>query len=648
MGLRARQFVTRFFDRGPDFAELWTKIGRSQIATNFFNRIHDIVELWTRLSKSQLATASLDRVLDFAGHWTKVGRSHNALLTILGLAAIFSVFLLHALFVPGSQTLFHLPGTARLRTEHPVEGLVLNAERDFNTTRKRQSGSLAEAVKEYKHRYGLAPPPHFDAWYDFATERNVRLIDEYDGIYHGLLPFWGLEPSVIRERTRKVLGREGSFLMGVSIRNSHVRAIGRGQGDFQFNGTIKMIEKYARWLPDMDLAFNVHDEPRVLVPHEDLEVLLKIARKNIASVRPTSNFSSISPSDLGSGGSYRPAVDTYFADLTHQLSWTHTRLSCPPTSPARSLVPNTPDDIIAYSTDSLGFITNTTAFSDICLSPSLSSTFNRFNSYDFSLDLLPIFTPSKLSSFQDILYPSTYYYTEKVHYDNEVSVPWDEKDPRLYWRGSTSSGWAEQGSWPHLLRQSVVMHLTAKKPFQTLQKQNASAPSPNTWMPYDLPASAFESTFDVQFTEIKNCAPADCEEQEAFFNVTEKDPQSEAWKARYLLDMDGNAFSGRFYAFLRSHSLPFKLAYFREWHAERLQPWVHYVPVSREAREVPELVRYFEQEPEGGEIARSLARNGHEWAEQALRKEDMEVYMFRLLLEYGRLVDDDRQNLGYA
>ena len=625
MGLRARQIATRFLDRIPDSAELWPRIGRSQLATSFLNRVPDV-----------------------AGHWKKVGRSRQALLTILGFATIFSIFLLHSLFAPVTQALFHIPATARLVTEHPVELLVSNAEREFNVTRKRQSGSLAEAVKEYKKRYGLAPPPHFDAWYTFATERNAQLIDEFDGIHHGLLPFWGLEPRVIRERTRRVLGREGSYLMGVSIRNSRVRAIGRGQGDFQFNGTIKMIEKYARWLPDMDLAFNVHDEPRVLIPHEDLEALLKMARKNIAAVRPTNNFSSISPADLGSGASYRPTVDTYFTDLTHQLTWTHTRMSCPPSSPARNLVPNTPDNIIAYSTDFLGFITNTTAFSDLCLSPSLSSTFNRFNSYDVSLDLIPIFTPSKLSSFQDILYPSTYYYTEKVHYDNEVSVPWDEKDPRLYWRGSTSSGWAEQGSWPHLLRQSVVIRLTSKESVQTLQKQNESATSPSTWVSQELPASAFEGTFDIQLTEIKNCAEADCEAQVAFFNVTEKEPQEEAWKARYLLDMDGNAFSGRFYAFLRSRSLPFKLAYFREWHAERLHPWVHYVPVGREVREVAELVRYFEEEVEGREIARRLANNGHEWAEQALRKEDMEICMFRLLLEYGRLVDDDRQNLGYS
>ncbi|MCJ1387062.1 capsule-associated protein CAP1 [Xylographa soralifera] len=112
--------------------------------------------------------------------------------------------------------------------------------------------------------------------------------------------------------------------------------------------------------------------------------------------------------------------------------------------------------------------------------------------------------------------------------------------------------------------------------------------------------------------------------------------------------MDGNAFSGRFYAFMRSHSLPLKLAYFREWHWERLRPWVHFVPISREVREVPEIMRYFEEEEEGQEIAMRLAASGHDWAVKVLRKEDMEVWMFRLLLEYGRLIDDNRHELGYS
>ncbi|MCJ1394933.1 capsule-associated protein CAP1 [Xylographa bjoerkii] len=152
---------------------------------------------------------------------------------------------------------------------------------------------------------------------------------------------------------------------------------------------------------------------------------------------------------------------------------------------------------------------------------------------------------------------------------------------------------------------------------------NFHHPSTTIWVSQEVLATDFTDKFDVQFYEIKNCAEVDCNAQLELFNITEMEPQEDAWKARYLLDMDGNVFSGRFYASMRSRSLPLKLAYFREWHWERLRPWVHFVPVSREVREVPELVRYFEEEEEGQEIASRLAKSGHEWPGKVLRKEDM-------------------------
>ena len=97
--------------------------------------------------------------------------------------------------------------------------------------------------------------------------------------------------------------------------------------------------------------------------------------------------------------------------------------------------------------------------------------------------------------------------------------------------------------------------------------------------------------------------------------------------------MDGNALSGRFYAFLKSRSLPLKLAYFREWHSERLFPWKHYVPVSSGTDEYAEVLRYFEQDDVGKRISRNLALDGRDWAKKVVRREDIQVYMFRLLLE---------------
>jgi hypothetical protein len=46
--------------------------------------------------------------------------------------------------------------------------------------------------------------------------------------------------------------------------------------------------------------------------------------------------------------------------------------------------------------------------------------------------------------------------------------------------------------------------------------------------------------------------------------------------------------------------------------------------------------------------ARNIAEAGKTWADKVLRKEDMLIYTYRLLLEYARVVDDKRDRLGWV
>uniref|UniRef100_A0A8H7N3E4 Glycosyl transferase CAP10 domain-containing protein n=1 Tax=Bionectria ochroleuca TaxID=29856 RepID=A0A8H7N3E4_BIOOC len=136
-------------------------------------------------------------------------------------------------------------------------------------------------------------------------------------------------------------------------------------------------------------------------------------------------------------------------------------------------------------------------------------------------------------------------------------------------------------------------------------------------------------------------------------------PFEEHWRHRHLLDMDGAGFSGRFIPFLESHSLPHRAALFLAWFDERLQEWQHYVPVDTRLGRGFWAVLDFLSSSEvvvddagfrqtGDEMAERIAEQGRDWAKRALRKEDMQIYMFRLLLEYGRVVSDDREALAYT
>ncbi|KAI7342890.1 hypothetical protein KC336_g23121, partial [Hortaea werneckii] len=57
---------------------------------------------------------------------------------------------------------------------HPVDQLVRNAEASWLNTLQSQSQSLESAATQYTKRYNLPPPPNFDKWYEYATERDVQ------------------------------------------------------------------------------------------------------------------------------------------------------------------------------------------------------------------------------------------------------------------------------------------------------------------------------------------------------------------------------------------------------------------------------------------------------------------------------------------
>ena len=522
-------------------------------------------------------------------------------------------------------------------SSHPVDLLVKKSEDEFNQLVARQSKTLDEAVAEYKRRYRISPPPNFDVWYSFAKRKNVQLIDEYDTIYHSLLPFWALEPSVIRGRVSEALGFDENFLMALMIRQGDA-VMFQGGEEWQQKATLGMLRDFVQYLPDMDLAFNIHDEPRVIVPHDTLSRLVSAALDSrmpatFATKEPKNAFSS-RPLDMTDGKSIREARTTRFNVFAHQHTWTHSRMSCSPDSPARDYEESPKDNVTVYAVSDLGFLYNHTAFNDICFSPSLRENFGFFdrpNAFNIVQDLFPIFSQSKISSYQDILYPSPWYWGGKVGYNESRDMDWPQKESKLYWRGSTTGGFSRDGGWRRQHRQRVVRKLNDPDNAKILvNKGTQDAPN---WQPLDVRRKEYEKIVDVKFSHVGQCDPGDCDAQKEFFDVVDRVDQQDAWQFKYLLDMDGNAFSGRFYAFLKSNSLIFKMSLFQEWHKDWLKPWLHYIPLSLRGDEWLETIRYFAEEEEGKADAPRLAALSKDWANKALRNEDLEVWFFRLLLE---------------
>jgi hypothetical protein len=163
---------------------------------------------------------------------------------------------------------------------------------------------------------------------------------------------------------------------------------------------------------------------------------------------------------------------------------------------------------------------------------------------------------------------------------------------------------------------------------------------------------------DARFVDkIVSCIGQDCHDQKKEFWFGDDIDLKQHWRYRYLFDADGPGFSTRFIPFLKSNSVVFKAALFREWYEGRLTAWKHFVPVDLRLHDLFSSLAYFggygvedrNKRMMHGKLkqAEKIARDGKVWTEKVLRKEDMEVYMFRLLLEWARLTDDKRTEVGF-
>ena len=528
---------------------------------------------------------------------------------------------------------------------------------------------IKRVAMEYRRRYGLLPPPNFDKWLEFAVSKESAVIDSFDQIYNDMLPFWGVKPSVLRERTDEALRYQHLEMGGMSIRDGKVHQSPHipGTHRWMMDTLQDMIEPFARWLPDMNLAVNLADECRVAVPFHDIEVATERALESTKRLLdsdldgyvPRQEWVDGFPAQQQFQGS---TASPHFTDRwQHQIFYDLVAPTCPPRSKARSGRwwdrSRACTHCAAYHsiiTDSGQLLTNEKAAYDLCHQPDVAYIDGLIMSpsqMTSTTTLFPIFSQSRISGFTDILMPSPWHFAEKSAHVDDEDVPWDDKTNTLYWRGSSSDGFAGHGNWPGFLRSRFV-----HEAYRNVVEQRVDA--------------AINVSFASNFSK---CDPADCEAQMAAYKLWHtattngsehptKDtpappvlPFQENWKYKHLMDLSGAGFSGRFLPFLRSSSLVYRATLLRAWYDERLLPWHDYIPVDvRLGPGFWGLVSYLtggaaptSQETRGQQVAREIAQQGKEWAAKTLRKEDMQIYMFRLLLEYGRVMDDHREMLGY-
>ncbi|KAI1437587.1 hypothetical protein GGR50DRAFT_48294 [Xylaria sp. CBS 124048] len=611
-------------------------------------------------------------------------RDNVPALAYYGICAVVALFLIYLhTSLAGSREVFDTSPRRAIATGR--------ADSDEWMARAMTSISLKSAVDEYHHRYGMAPPPGFDKWYEFATSVNSTIIDTFDQIYTDLLPFWAIQPALLRNQTTYLLEHPSSSMGGLLIMNGQTSISPHIWGSHRWMLDVieQMVKPFSQWLPDMQLAFNLDDECRISVPAADMNHFVHEAKAAQSRHKSKKTFvSSFSPSHSPSWNNDFMAADGSIWDRRPDSFhvWSKRPIfsefispTCPVDAPVnKARWWNCKARCRSCSAPHMenGFIGNWTLSADLCHQPDLAQLHGFLTSpaaMYASQSLLPVFSQGKVQAFADILYPSPWSFGDKAPYEEEKDMPWERKLNSLYWRGALSDGFAIYGSWQTSVRARFV-HLASgvlqtiggiassskMGPFFSRRRRLSDADISNihlTTAPNnnDLLSSSTEPlAINVSFVgPFSRCEGWDCaaEHTEFYGSISTPPPSAhdfqENWHHKHLMDLDGAGFSGRFLPFVRSHSLPYRAALFRTWWEERIHPWRHYVPLDLRLGDLPRALKYFGGSA-GQDDAKEIAEAGYVWAKKALRKEDMEVYMFRLLLEWGRLLDDRREELGFV
>ncbi|KAK5167698.1 uncharacterized protein LTR77_007397 [Saxophila tyrrhenica] len=583
---------------------------------------------------------------------------------------------------------------------HPIRELIRDADQRLEEYDYDRSKTFKETVEKYRRMYGRHPPPGFKEWYKFARRKHVHSIDDFAQIHDDLRPFWSIPPTEIRHYAAHSSDDPAHGLATIHLRGGQVFQETWGWRSETF---IKMLKTVSRWLPDMDIPVNRMDQPRVVVPWEDMQSML--AEEEKGRTLETAGVNSAFTESMEGLWHPNPRIPEpawinrwnpfiYLKDHRNDISDPHppygwfpyankqfmdlAAKACPPNSYARNADSAEHQNSAerSYKHREGYFITNFNLSSDLCtVGPTISNLHGMLYASTSMLathKLVPVFSESKTNVNNDILFPANMYFKSdpRYVYDDEQDIDWDDKNDMMPWRGVTSGGTAyasDPGGWKNMHRQRLVMLTNSTALFANNDQVEIRTALPEHFTPqttyeqanFTNPALAdfADAHTDVGFTGKLACVP-NCSFYDDTFAMMKKTSFAETFKSKYLIDVDGHSFSGRWRAFLQSRSLGLKATIFREWHDSRLFAWRHFVPLSNEFNELYSLLTYFiglQAQGDGEELkverhdyeAFKMAEQGRKWAQKVLRKEDIEIYLYRLLLEYARIIDDNRDNIGF-
>ncbi|GAA5897242.1 hypothetical protein JCM8208_003767 [Rhodotorula glutinis] len=518
---------------------------------------------------------------------------------------------------------------------HPIPAMMKRAKKQWEDLKARQSSTFAEAVNEYKRRHGRNPPKGFDKWYAFAKAHEVLLIDEFDLIEKDLLMYRAFPPRIFRKRVANI-PETMDTTWTIRLERGRILREGPLAHHDRAKGVESLMNRFAAYLPDMTVIYNGHDNARIAVAAEERIRLETLARAG--------EF------DDDENPPFEPKERGPFPN------WGYT-VFCPPESPARELgfekygyhadLDSTGFEMPPHPEGSIGsLIGDFKNYMDVCYAPHYRHT-HCTSSWVFShhpTPVMPMFTPGVQTTFGDV----HALIVEQLELEAKHDPTWEERPfTSLQWRGQTS-GPLWESITPWRTSQRARLHL--------LSHQEDGLRNITVTDGDDIMHSVEVPNYRVNplFLDAGMVGPAvQCVEEdgtcdkmfEVFQGYDKRISFDRASLYKYVLDIDGNSWSGRFRRLMMSNAAVVKATIFPEFWTDWAIPWLHFIPMQVDYADMWDIMAFFRggvnNEGAHDALGKEIALAGKEWVRECYRWADLEAYQFRLMLEYGRLYNDE-------
>ena len=156
-------------------------------------------------------------------------------------------------------------------------------------------------------------------------------------------------------------------------------------------------------------------------------------------------------------------------------------------------------------------------------------------------------------------------------------MPWDDKIDMVFWRGATTGG----GNHPPGFTPQYHRHRFVRMASDSSNTKKvitfANPPSSTTqWVSAEILASDLnDEILDAAFVNAVSVEsyPGGRVALMRDHRFGDSVPLGAHWAYKYLADLDGMSYSGRFFAFLASDSVPLKATVYEEFFTDWIQPW---------------------------------------------------------------------------